>query len=308
LFSALAVPAVTFVGFLASAVGAAATSGCNRSGEPTSTQAAPADAKPAKPSTGSNDLVIPAASVSAAVNPANLPPYTGPTGIVEGTVLVRGPDAPEVPDLNVRNCPAAIDTYGKLFRSGPPRADGLRPLADAVVVVTGYSGAYIPVTSDVKRVSIAPNCGYRERTITATYGQRIDVVNDSKTPFGPYLDGVQRPAVMIAPPEQNGDPVKLYPPKPGHYYIRDELQPFVKEDVYVLLQPLHTVTDMNGHFRIEGVPVGKLKVGAQLGAISAEARGEVEVLANVVQNVELTLTYVPKPVVPWDGGWPKIIP
>jgi hypothetical protein len=310
--ASLATKAVTLVGLLASPVGAAALMAlalpaCNRTSEPT--QGAPdGSAKAAKPSNESNDLVIPAASVSAAVNPANLPPYTGPTGIVEGTVLVKGPDAPDVPNLNVHNCPAAIDTYGKLFRAGPPRADGTRPLADAVVAVTGYAGAYIPVTNNVKRVAIQPNCGYRERTITATYGQRIEVVNDSKLPFAPFLDGVQRPAVMIAPPEQNGDPVKIYPPSPGHYNIRDEMQPFVKEDVYVLLQPLHTVTDLTGHFRIEGVPVGKLKVGAQLGAISSQTQTDVEVLSNVVANVELVLTYTPKPVVPWDGGWPKIIP
>jgi hypothetical protein len=294
---------VTFVGFLASAVGMPA---CNRTSEPAPAARGDASAKP--PKIESNDLVIPAASVSAAINPSNLPAYSGPTGIVEGTVLVKGPDAPDVPDLNVHNCPAAIDTYGKLFRAGPARADGLRPLADAVVVVTGYAGAYIPVSSNVKRVAITPNCGFRERTITATFGQRIEVVNDSKIPFGPFLDGVQRPAVMIAPPEQNGDPVKIYPPQPGHYYMRDEMQPYVKEDVYVLLQPLHTVSDLTGHYRIEGVPVGKLKVAAQLGAISAETHADVEVLANVVQSVELVLTYAPKPVVPWDGGWPKIIP
>jgi hypothetical protein len=295
---------VTLVGFFASAVG---TQACSRPGEPAPAPTSPEATSSARLGTP-NPVLIPAASVSAAINPENLPPYSGPTGIVEGTVLVRGPDAPETPNLNVQNCPAAIDTYGKLFRAGPARDDGLRPLADAVVAVTGYTGSYVPVRGDVKRVAVGANCAYRERTITMTYGQRLEVVNDSKLPFAPYIDGLTQAAVMIAPPQQNGDPVKLYPTHPGHFAMFDQLQPFVRQEVYVLLQPLHAVSDLRGHFRVEGVPVGKLKVGARLGAIGAEAHAEVEVRPNVVENVELVLTYAPKaPVVP-DGGWQHIIP
>ena len=296
---------VTLVGLIASAVGGAA---CSRSPEPTSgagPDAAPAAARPTAPP---NSLPVPSASVAAAVNPSDLPVYSGPTGIIEGTVLVRGPESPDVPDLNVHNCPAALDTYGKLFRAGPPRADGLRPLADAVVFVTGYSGSYLPATSDVRRAVIRPSCGFPERTITMTYGQRLEVANDSKVPFGPYLDGVQQVAVRIAPPEQNGDPVKIFPPRPGHYALLDQLQPFMREDVYVLLQPLHTVSSVTGHFRIEGVPATKVKVSSQLGAIGADARSDIEVRPGVVEDVELVLTYTPRAAVVSDAGWQRVIP
>lgn len=297
---------VTLVGATASLVGAA----CNRVGEPTSSAAADAAPPPPPATAPANALPIPSASVAAAVNPANLPVYQGPTGIVEGTVLVRGPEAPDVPGLNVHNCPAALDTYGKLFRAGPPRAgDGLRPLADAVVAVTGYIGAYVPAASEVKRVTINQHCGYPQRTITLTFGQRLDIANDSKLPFGPYLDGVQQVAVRIAPPEQNGDPVKLFPPTPGHYALVDQLQPYARADVYVLLQPLHAVTDLSGHFRIEGVPATKVRVGAGLAALaSAESKSDIEVHPNVVENVELVLTYAPKAAAVPDGGWQHIIP
>ncbi|MGH7436234.1 MAG: carboxypeptidase-like regulatory domain-containing protein [Polyangiaceae bacterium] len=270
---------------------------CRRVGEPAGSDGGAAAAKPAR-SEAPNALPIPSASVAAAVNPGGLPPYSGPTGVIEGTVLVRGPDAPDVPNLNVHNCPAALDTYGKLFRTGPARPDGARPLADAVVVVTGYSGAFIPAQEEVKRVTIGTNCGYPERTITMTYGQRLDVANDSKTPFGPYLDNVPQVSVRIAPPEQHGDPVKIFPPMPGHYLLVDQLQPFVREEVYVLLQPLHAVTDKTGHFRIEGVPTGKLTVAAQLSALGGHAVSEVDVQPNVVQSVELALTYTPKVAAP----------
>ncbi len=293
---------VTFVALLAIPVGAS----CHRVSEPAGGDASPAAV--ARPTAPPNALPVPSASVAAAVNPGNLPVYNGPTGVIEGTVLVRGPDAPDVPNLNVHNCPAALDTYGKVFRAGPPRADGARPLGDAVVVVTGYTGAYLPADSEVKRVTIGTHCGYPTRTITMTYGQRLEVANDSNLPFGPYLDNVPQVSVRIAPPGQHGDPVKILPPNPGHYALLDQLQPYVREDIYVLLQPLHTVSDLAGHFRIEGVPVGKLKVAAQLLPIGGRALADVEVHANVVENVELVLTYAPKDAGPSDVAPQHVVP
>jgi hypothetical protein len=286
---------VTLVGGLASSVAcsrnSAEPSSNGQDGASTAKSSAPRATAPA------NALVTPSASVTAVVNPENLPPYTGPVGIVEGTVLVRGPESPEVPNLNVRSCPAALDTYGKMFRAGPPRADGLRPLGDAVVAITGYAGYYLPEAAEAHRVAIGANCGYRQRTIAMTYGQRLEVVNDSKVPFAPYLDGVFQPAVMMAPPERNGEAVKIYPPRPGHYHVLDQLQLFVTEDLYVLRQSLHAVTDLLGHFRIEGVPTAALKVGAQFAGIG-QAQRDVEVRANVVENVEIVLTYTPSDAAP----------
>lgn len=241
----------------------------------------------------SNGLAVPSASVAAVVNPEALPVYDGPIGIVEGTVLVQGPDAPQLPNLDVSPCPAALDMYGKLFRAGPPRDDGLRPLADAVVVVTGYAGHYVPEKDEAQRVTIGTSCAYPRRTIALTYGQRLEIANDTRLPFAPYLEGIFLAAVMIAPPEQNGEPVKLYPPHVGRFSLRDRMQPFVREEVYVLRQPLHAVSDSRGHFRIDRVPTGMLKVGANLAVIGSEAQKDVEVRENVVQNVEIVLTYSP---------------
>jgi hypothetical protein len=96
---------------------------------------------------------------------------------------------------------------------------------------------------------------------------------------------------MVAPP--NADPVHLYPPKPGYFRLIDRLTASpMTADVYVLLHPLHAVTDTNGHYRIDGVPVNtKLTVFARLAAIGETAKKGVEVLAGVVQPVDLTLSY-----------------
>ena len=245
--------------------------------------------------------------MAALVNPEGLPVYTGTVGIVEGTVLVRGPESPDVPGVNVRNCPAAMDTYGKFFRAGRARADGLRPLADAVVAITGYSGYYLPEPAEAQPQVIGANCGYPTRTIALTFGQRLDVLNDSKLTFAPYLDGVFQPAVMIAPPGRNGDPIKIYARELGHFRLLDQLQPFVQEDVYVLRQPLHAVSDLDGHFRIEGVPTAALKIGAGLSGLG-EARKDITVRAKVVENVELVLTYDPSKAPPPPRLTAPVIP
>ncbi len=285
--------------------------GCSRTPSET---VAPPDAGPtlsAQPrlatDSGASSAAIPSASVEAFVNPERLPAYDGPTGSVEGTVLVKGPDAPDLPGMDFRVCPAALDTYGKLFRAGPARADGLRPLADAVIVITGYSGFYLPEKDSAERVTINVNCGYPTRTIAMTFGQTLEIANDSAVPFGPRLSGIYQPAVMIAPPQQRGEPVKLNPPRPGHYVLGDEMQTFVRQAVVVLLQPLHAVSNLQGHYRIDGVPVGALKVGAQLDALGNRMQpSDVLVRPNVVENVDLVLTYAPS-----DGGRPvvpKVVP
>jgi hypothetical protein len=235
---------------------------------------------------------LPSASVAAVVNPMNLQPYSGPTGSIEGTVLVRGPEPPDVPNLDVHTCPAALDTYGKLFRAGPRVQSGARALADALVVVTGYSG-YLPEKKDVEHVVIGANCGYPSRVIALTFGQRLEIANDSTVPFAPYLEGAPQFTVMVAPPQQRGEPVKIFPVRSDFFPLRDQLQKFVRVDVYVLRQPLHAVTDLRGHFRIDGVPVGRVRVSARLGAVLGETDRDVDVQADSVQNVELSLLYAP---------------
>jgi hypothetical protein len=255
--------------------------------------AAPATTTP--PTAGAPNAVgMPNASIAAVVNPMNLPVYTGPTGSVAGTVLVQGPDAPDAPNVDVRACPAALDTYGKVFRAGPRRADGARPLADAIVVATGYAGFYLPEKSEVAQATIGEGCGYSARSIALTFGQRLDIVNDSRLPFAPYLEGAPQLTVMIAQPNHQGEPVKIYPPRADYFPLRDQLQKFVRGDVYVLRQPLHAVTDRQGHFRIDGVPTGKLQIGARLAALLGEAVKDIEVRGDAVERVELLLTYAPK--------------
>jgi hypothetical protein len=250
-------------------------------------------------------FLLPAASVSAFQNPMGLPAYSGPTGSVEGVITVDGDPAPDV-DGNFTKCPAAKEMYGKLFREGPPLPSGARPLADAMVGVTGYSGFYIPSSSHVRKVTIE-NCGFTERTIDMTIGEHIEVFNKTKDLYAPALAQVQTPAIMLAPP--GGDPVKLYPVKPAYYTLLDRANtaPYMVANVYVVAFPLHTTSGLDGHYRIDGVPVGRVTVSARQGAIQRTASKNIDVLENVVARVDLSMTYrkpnagIPTPVVQ-DAG------
>jgi len=257
-------------------------------------------------------MVIPVASVEAVVNPYHLPVYSGPTGSLEGTIRVVGPEAPDVAGVDFSLCPAARATYGKMFRAGPPGpgADGARPLRDALVAVTGYSGYYLPERNVAASTSL-DGCVFDARTIAMTFGQRLEVANTGepgKELWAPVLAQAPQPALMLA--TAHGDPVRLYPPRPGYYTLADAMKhAYAHADVYVLQYPLHTVTDASGHYRIDGVPVGKLKVNARLAALNDQASADVEIRANVVQAADLTLHYTPKvDAGASDAAVPHIIP
>lgn len=251
------------------------------------------------------------ADIDYVLNPYNLPAYSGPTGSVEGTVTVDGPAAPSV-TIDASKCPGALDTYGKLFRDGTPsKPGGPRPLADAVVVVVGYEGYYVPEKQPALSLTVGASCAYPSRTIAITYGQRIEIMNQSTLLFAPMIDAMPNSAVMVAPPRsaEEGGPIKLYPQRAGRFKITDRLDPWVREDLYVFRHPLHAVTDKAGHFRIDGVPVGSLKVGvAHPAAGMSTAQVPVDIVAGVVKTVDAKLTFKPSAPPPAKPASSEVIP
>ena len=242
---------------------------------------------------------VPTAAVADMVNPDKLPPYAGPTGSVEGTISVVGDPAPVVAGDFTR-CPDASSTWGHAFREGPPNgatgARGPRAVGDAIVVVTGYRGFFVPEKQEAKEIRI-DGCAYTTRTATMTFGQRLEVKNVSKDFWTPVLEPGTNMVLMMATP--NGDPAKLYPKKPGHYLLLDRDRKYVVVDVYAFLHPLHASTDVVGHYRIDGLPVGKVTVSTTHPQIDANAETQLTVEAGVVHKVDLVLRNVNK-----DAGPP----
>lgn len=244
-----------------------------------------------------NAAGTPAQDLKHLMNPDNLPAYSGPTGSVEGTITVEGPPAPDAPARDYSRCPDAVKEYGKRFREGAPRPDGTRPLADAIVAVTGYKGFFVPEKNENARVTIE-GCGFSKRTVTMTYGQRLEVKNTTNEFWSPELDPAPNPVIMMAPPR--GDAVRLYPKRPGYFRLRDHDRKWAVADAWAFLHPLHTSTTLDGHYRIDGLPVGKLKVNAyhpEMDEKSGIATTEIDVQPSVVVKADLVIHYVPK-----DGG------
>jgi hypothetical protein len=267
-----------------------------------SASAAPDPSAAAEPwSVTSSTFPIPQASVDLVLNPQGVKEYDGPTGSVEGTIKVTGPAAP-VATIDAKKCPAALDTYGKLFREGTPdKPGGARALGDAVVVAVGYSG-FVRAKDEVVHLNVGSNCAYPARTIAVTYGQRIDISNQTKLLFAPYIEDIESVAVMVAPPLESGEPVKLYPRKAGRFVLVDQMEPFVREDLYVFRHPFHAVSNAGGYYRIDGIPVGTVKIGVHHPAMDDSAEMSVEVTKDTVQKVDLTLKYVPKVQPKVDAG------
>ena len=247
-----------------------------------------------------NASPIPTAAVAKAVNPQNLPAYAGPTGSVEGTITVTGDPAPATP-ADFSRCPDAAKTYGHAFREGEPKtAGGARWLADAVVAVTGYDGYFVPEKAEAAELTIV-GCDFDRRTVTMTFGQRLEVKNLSKDFWTPMLVPSQTAVMMMAPP--GGDAVKLYPKKPGHYQLVDHDRHYATADLYAFLHPLHTSSKVGGAYRIDGVPVGKLRVSTSHPRIAgSEASKEIEIKEGVVARVDLELVSKTPTAAPPDAG------
>jgi hypothetical protein len=288
------------------ALTASGCDGCSKS-EPsgatsTSASAVASSASPLTPlppdAAPINATPIPTASVAAMLNPDELPAYSGPTGSVEGTIYVTGDPAPDTP-ADFSKCPDAASMYGKAFREGEPQTPGgPRWLADAVVAVTGYSGFYVRERSEAAPISIK-GCGFDRRTLTMTFGQRIEVTNESKEFWTPRLEPGSTNLMMMAPP--GGEAVKIYPRTPGYYRLVDHDRHYAFVELYAFLHPLHTTSKASGTYRIDGVPVGKLKVNTSHPRINGETAVDVDVREGVVLRVDLTLHHVRPP----DAGAPS---
>jgi hypothetical protein len=120
------------------------------------------------------------------------------------------------------------------------------------------------------------------------------------------MDAEASPAVMMAAPFGAGDPIRIFPRHPGHALMGDIMQPYAHEDIYVLRFPSHSVSARDGHYRIDGLPVGKLSISAQHPTVLSQASAPVEIKPNVVQRIDLTLEYVPKAAKP-EGPQDKIL-
>lgn len=268
-------------------VALAALTGCHqRSNNARRSASSAAPSAAASASSGIVDTIpVPRQTVQQAVDRSGAPPYSGPTGSVKGIITAVGdppPDRPKVLAQIPAKCAAARGFYSKLFREGPGGT-----LADAMVAVTGYHG-FVPATQPVRTI-VGRNCAWQSRTIALTFGQRLDVKNRGSKPYLPRLAGGPRGVLMVAVP--GGSPIQLYPERPGHYQLVDDVFHFMAADVLVVKYPTFSVTGLDGKYEIDGIPVGDVTVTAFLPATMQKAERRVTVKVGRTTTVNLAIPY-----------------
>jgi hypothetical protein len=216
---------------------------------------------------------------------------------VEGTIRVEG-DPPLPTPADFSRCPDAEKTWATSFREGKGRV-----LADAIVGITGYKGVFVPETREAKEITIE-GCAYTTRTAILTIGQRLDVKNKSKDLWTPVLEPSTSGAMMMATP--GGDAVKIYPKRLGQHFLVDLDRKYAVVDLYTLRDPLHAVSDLEGHYRIDGVPVGKMTVNALHPRIDGESSAEVDIKAGLVQSADLVIKHHHKDAGPSSDAAPPV--
>ncbi len=221
------------------------------------------------------------------VNPTNATEYTGPTGVVEGTITVKG-DPPALRTFMTlpKECVISANAiYAPAYRAGPKGE-----LADALVGVIGVQGYVRPSRED--KVVTIKNCAIEPTVIDVSFGQRLMVANADAMPYMPQIPDkmvIRRLAL------KDMSPVPILLTQTGAISMTWLAGAMPGTDVptvtlFVLPNALHQVTQLDGKYRITGVPVGKAKVTATHLGMN-EALKDVTIEAGKSLKVDLVLEY-----------------
>lgn len=221
------------------------------------------------------------------VNPGNATEYTGPTGVVEGTITVKG-DAPAMRTFMTlpKDCVISANSiYAPAYRAGPKGE-----LADALVAVIGVQGFVRPSRED--KVVTIKNCAIEPTVIDVSFGQRLMVANADPMPYMPQIPDkmvIRRLAL------KDMSPVPILLTQTGAIGMTWLAGAMPGTEVptvtlFVLPNALHQVTQLDGKYRITGIPVGKAKVTATHLGMN-EALKDVTIEAGKSLKVDLVLEY-----------------
>jgi hypothetical protein len=220
------------------------------------------------------------------LNPAGATEYTGPTGVIEGTITVKGdPPAMRTFQTLPKECEGAKAIHGPAYRAGPKGE-----LADALIGVRTWTG-YVRPSKDDKVITIK-NCSIEPTVIDLSLGQRLMIGNVDAMPYMPQTAAkmiVRRLAI------KDMSPVPLILTEPAAYGLTWLTGTLPGADVptvtvFVIPNALHTVTGIDGKYRITGVPVGKAHISASHLGMD-EAGKDVMVEAGKELKLDLTLNY-----------------
>ncbi len=237
----------------------------------------------------SQDVVSASAPDAAADATAELP-VPGPTGTIEGVVLLDGPlPAPERLELpaafqGVAGCGDAARRYAQRFDISSPG-----PFPGALVAAEARAPGLGP---PVPRRLIVRDCDITPRFVFAKENDPVLLGTEGRRPHLPTIVGSGAMIDQLLIPGQPDRTLQF--PSPGTYPVRiRDLPEFVGAMIYRLRQRFIDTTDVQGRFRIAEVPVGRVTVNAWYpGAIASQQVATVS--AGQVARLEFHL--VPAPV------------
>ncbi len=212
-----------------------------------------------------------------AIQPAPVVSSAGLFGSVEGTVSIKGA-LPTLPPLNTSADPVCrqlgvidnrLQLRGRHLAGVIAYLDAPRGSATAPV----HPGGTVVITQD--------HCAYEPRATALLAAQRLEVVNLDPTLHNLHLYKNATTVLNRGQPPRSSE-VHTVLTAPGPYRLRCDVHPWMRADVLVLPHALFAVTDLDGHFRIDGVPAGvsdltllhgelgtlKLRVAVQPGRVS----------------------------------------
>ncbi|MDP3274597.1 MAG: carboxypeptidase-like regulatory domain-containing protein [Deltaproteobacteria bacterium] len=264
-----------------------------RSPTPTPVVANTLPPTPAVPLVAAVDAGEPVADVSVPTVdvPGGSGPVQGPTGVLEGTVILDGPmPAPvrlEIPPTSASNpgCADAARRYGQAFDISTPGA-----IPGALVAVEARApGLGAPVTRRI----VVRDCDVVPRFVFAKENDPVLLSTSSRQSHLPTIvgSGASIDQLLIA---GQADRVLSFP-GPGTYPVRlRNLPEFVGAMIYRLRQRFIDTTDSAGHFRIAEIPVGEVSVNAWYPNAIADRR-TVSIRDGQVTRVEFHIRPAPQP-------------
>ena len=181
-------------------------------------------------------------------------PTRGPVGWVEGQVTARG----TLPALHphpvdgalVKQCGAEVADLSLVVGTGGALQFAVISVADAPP--SKLAADFSPALLDQK------GCLYQPPVVATRAGQSIKVRNSD-----PLLHNVRAmreserlPIFNVMMPIENLTVDKKLPAEPGIVELQCDVHPWMHAWAVTFAHDLYAVTSADGHFRIDGVPVG----------------------------------------------------
>jgi hypothetical protein len=108
----------------------------------------------------------------------------------------------------------------------------------------------------------AKGCAFHTRTVAMTFGQRLVIQGEDNRPYVPEILGQPQPAQLFVLPTMPR--VSIAPQNPGLFKLVDSMRLFSVAELYVLPYRTVAVTGLDGHFEIQGIPAGPVRIDALL--------------------------------------------